>query len=147
MPLNLTFERVFNITCVLGLRCTCHGPELCSSLGSYCRKRTESFEMFREMYIVSLIIITIMCCTPRFCEFIILFSNYCLQLDVRYCGLFVGTDWEAAAIFSGTVFKEILIWCPNENSSQKGEGSASEVLHRLKGHDVSYVHNSSCFLG
>lgn len=50
---------------------------------------------------------------------------------IRYSATSIGEDEENIIVFSGTVFREIVIWSPFRKSN------GSNILHRLQGHEVS----------
>lgn len=45
----------------------------------------------------------------------------------------LGEDEENIVVLSGTVFREIVIWSPFRSSN------GSNILHRLKKHEVKYI--------
>lgn len=59
---------------------------------------------------------------------------YCLTIlftkIIRYSATSIGEDEENVIVFSGTVFREIVIWSPFRRSN------GLNILHRLKKHEV-----------
>lgn len=49
---------------------------------------------------------------------------------VRYSATSIGKDEETIIVFSGTVFREIVIWSPFRRSN------GLNILHRLQMHEV-----------
>lgn len=49
---------------------------------------------------------------------------------IRYSATSIGEDEETIIVFSGTVFREIVIWSPFRRSN------ALNILHRLQMHEV-----------
>lgn len=56
----------------------------------------------------------------------------CEEKCILYSGKLIGKRFDDLIVLAGTVFSEVVIWCPASNSDFE-----SPVLHRLKGHNVS----------
>lgn len=60
----------------------------------------------------------------------VLFYLVILITNIRYSATSIGEDEDNIIVFSGTVFREIVIWSPFRRSN------GSNILHRLKKHEV-----------
>lgn len=79
------------------------------------------------MYTLNLTVLNTIDC------FVILFKK-----NTRYSATSLGEDKENIIVFSGTVFREIVIWSPFRRSG------GSNILHRLQKHEVR--HTSFCMI-
>jgi len=65
---------------------------------------------------------------------------FLLMKIIRYSATSLGEDEENIIVFSGTVFREIVIWSPFRTSN------GTNILHRLKKHEVKYTYIDCFFI-
>lgn len=69
--------------------------------------------------------------------YVVLFNDPIIKKIIRYSAISTGEDEENIVVLSGTVFQEIVVWSPFRKSN------GSNILHRLKKHEVRSTNYSS----
>ncbi|KAM8930805.1 tRNA (34-2'-O)-methyltransferase regulator WDR6 [Pelodytes ibericus] len=57
---------------------------------------------------------------------------HCSEKCILYSAHFWGTSWEELVLVSGTVFNQLVVWCPSDQANKDGR---IEPRRRISGHD------------